>query len=161
MADSSDEHLMQRALALAQTGADGPAIGCVVVLGGHVVGEGTHVVHGGYDPAAHAEVAALRRAGDTLRSAEIPGAVLYSTLQPCGLCMLAGVWAKIGRVVYGAGRADVPSRYFQGRDPQAEESLHGLYGQTLAVEGGVLRAACAALYQAADTDSSAREQASQ
>ena len=148
MADSSDEAFMRRALALAgRHGPDSPAVGCVVVLRGRIIGEGTHVVRGGYDPTAHAEVAALRRASDAMRSAELPGAVLYSTLQPCGLCMTAGAWAKVGRVVYGAGRADVHGRYFEGRDPQAEMSLRALHGQALPAEGGVLREACAALYQ--------------
>ena len=43
------------------------------------------------------------------------GAVLYTTLQPCGMCTMASIWAKIGRIVYGAGRDDVHDMYFEDR----------------------------------------------
>ena len=47
---------------------------------------------------------------------ELRGATLYSTLQPCGMCTMASIWSKVGRVVYGAGRADVHAMYFEARD---------------------------------------------
>ena len=153
MADTGDEGFMRRAVALAQAGErrlEGPTVGCVIVLDGHVIGEGTHVLRRGYDPAAHAEVLALRRAGEAVRGWEIPGAVLYSTLQPCGLCIIAGIWAKVGRIVFGVGPDDVHGVHFEDRDLDAEDGLRNAHRHDLAMQGGVLREACAALYARPD-----------
>ena len=58
---------------------------------------------------------AMRRAGETLKQFEFRGATLYSTLQPCGMCTMASIWAKIGRIIDSAGPEDVHRMYFVSR----------------------------------------------
>ena len=114
-----DRKWMQRAIDLARLGDAAPGknpIGCVIVRDGEVIGEGCNEVDQRHDATAHAEIVSMRRAGETLACHELRGAVLYSTLQPCGMCTMASIWAKIGRIVYGAGRGDVHAMYFEERN---------------------------------------------
>jgi tRNA(adenine34) deaminase len=85
----------------------------VIVLDGEIIGEGYNEVDIRHDPTAHAETVAMRRAGATLRQSEFRGATLYSTLQPRGMCTMASIWAKIGRIFYGAERDQVHPMYFE------------------------------------------------
>ncbi len=121
-------------------------IGCVIVLDGEVVGEGHNEVGIRHDPTAHAEMVAIRRACDRLGREDLRGAVLYSTLQPCGMCTMASIWAHIGRVVYGAGRADVHRMYFEDRHLDTMDFVIDAYRDDLQVVGGVERERCAGLY---------------
>jgi tRNA(adenine34) deaminase len=149
MADSTDEGFMRHAIALAQAGqeaAGGSPIGCVIVLDGRIIGQGHNQTEGDHDPTAHAEVVAMRRAGAAVRNWELRGATLYSTLQPCGMCTMASIWAKIGRIVYGAGRGDVHSMYFEDRHLDTDDFIRDAYRRDIGIEGGVLAADCAKLY---------------
>ena len=113
-----DIGFMRRAMALAREGDRKPGanpIGCVIVLDGAIIGEGYNEVDVRHDPTSHAEIVAMRRAGEKLRQSEFRGATLYSTLQPCGMCTMASIWAKIGRIVYGAERDQVHPMYFEDR----------------------------------------------
>ena len=146
---AQDIAFMRRALALAERAGRVPGtspIGCVLVRDGQVVAEGHNEVDLRHDPTAHAEVVAMRRAGEALGVSQFPGAVLYSTLQPCGMCSMASIWAKVGRIVYGAGRDDVHKMYFEGRDLNTVDFLADAYRDDLSIQGGVLRRECAALY---------------
>jgi hypothetical protein len=73
-------------------------------------------------------------------------AVLYTTLQPCGMCTMASIWAKIGRIVFGAGRDDVHEMYFEERRLDTVDFLHDAYKDDLLLEGGLMVRECAALY---------------
>ena len=120
---------MQRAIALAREGDDAPGknpIGCVIVRGGTVIGEGCNEVDLRHDTTAHAEIVSMRRAGKTLQSDELRDAALYTTLQPRGICTMASIWAKIGRIVYGAGREDVHKMYFEDRHLDTSSSRFGM-----------------------------------
>ena len=101
------EH-MRRAVALSRgsIGAGGGPFGAVVVLGGAVVGEGANRVVPDADPTAHAEVAAIRDACRRLGTHDLSGAVIYTSCEPCPMCLGAIWWARIGRVFYGNARAD-------------------------------------------------------
>jgi tRNA(Arg) A34 adenosine deaminase TadA len=66
-------------------------------------------------PTSHAEIVVMRRAGGKLRQSEFLGATPYSTLQPCGMCTMASIWAKIGRIVYRAERDQVRPMFFEDR----------------------------------------------
>jgi tRNA(adenine34) deaminase len=148
MADADEAH-MRRAVALAEEaakGGGGAPIGCVIVLDGRVVAEGHNEVAAQCDPTAHAEMVAIRRAGQALGRPEFRGATLYSTLQPCGMCSMASIWAKIGRIVYGAGRDDVHEMYFEGRHLDTVDFIVDAFRDDMALEGGVLREECARLY---------------
>lgn len=99
-----DELYMRRALALAQcAAAEGEVpIGAVAVLEGEVVGEGWNRPITLADPSGHAEILALRAAGQATGNYRLPGATLYVTLEPCAMCAGAMVHARIARLVYGA-----------------------------------------------------------
>ena len=100
----TDEHWMRRALELARHAerAGEVPVGAVLVAGGEAVGEGWNHNINANDPSAHAEVQALRDAGQRLGNYRFPGATLYVTLEPCVMCAGAIVHARVARVVYGA-----------------------------------------------------------
>ena len=143
-----DRALMDRAIEQARRGRRPGAspIGCVIVLDGEIVAEGHNEVGLQHDPTAHAEMVAIRRACARLQREDLRGAVLYSTLQPCGMCTMASIWAHIGRIVYGAGRGAVHAMYFEGRSLDITDFIIDAYRTDLEVAGGVGAEACAALY---------------
>lgn len=147
--NDEDKAWMQRAIALARAGNADPGrngIGCVIVLDGRLIGEGCNEVELRHDATAHAEIVSMRRAGEHLQCDELRGAVLYCTLQPCGMCTMASVWAKISRIVYGAGRDDVHEMYFEDRHLDTIDFIHDAFRSDLSLEGGLLAEECAALY---------------
>ena len=97
---------MRHALELAERAArehDEIPVGAVVVdADGRLVGEGWNRNIGEHDPSAHAEIVALREAGRALGNHRLLGCSLYVTLEPCAMCAMAMVHARIARVVYGA-----------------------------------------------------------
>ncbi len=154
-AEAEDIRWMRRALHNAREGgatAGGSPIGCVIIREGVIIGEGYNEVNLRSDPTAHSEIVAIRRAGQNLQNGELRGATLYSTLQPCGMCTMAMIWAKIGRIVYGAGRAEVHAMYFEDRHMNTIDFIRDAYRDDLALRGGVLAQECAALYFPPDSD---------
>ena len=158
----TDEDFMRRAIGLAVDGEKSPnggPIGCVIVRDGEVIGEGHNEVDARHDPTAHAEVVAMRRAGVKLAASRFEGATLYSTLQPCGMCSMASIWAGISRIVYGAERAQVHSMYFEDRNFNTMDFIRDAYKDDLSLSGGVLGDECAKLYYQPDDDPPLEEQA--
>ena len=100
-----DAAFMQRALELAAHArdADGEVpVGAVLMLDDGIVGEGWNRNITLNDPSAHAEIGALRDAGQRLGNHRFPGSTLYVTLEPCAMCAMALVHARVARVVYAA-----------------------------------------------------------
>jgi tRNA(adenine34) deaminase len=99
-----DERFMRLALAEAEAArlTGEVPVGAVVVLGDEVVGRGHNASVARCDATAHAEILALRDAGRAVGNYRLTGAVLYSTVEPCLMCLGAAIHARIGRVVYGA-----------------------------------------------------------
>ncbi len=160
-ADAADLRYMDRALALARKGEKvrgASPIGCVLVLDGQVVAEGHNEVGLRHDPTAHAEVVAIRRACVDLGRDELRGATLYSTLQPCGMCTMASIWSRIGRIVYGAGREDVHQMYFEDRHLDTMNFIRDAYRDDFEVVEGVRREECAGLYWRPDDEPPIEEQ---
>ena len=96
---------MQRALQLATHARDAEnevPVGAVLVQGGEIVGLGWNRNITLHDPTAHAEIMAMRAAGEKLVNHRLTGATLYVTLEPCAMCAMAMIHARIGRVVYAA-----------------------------------------------------------
>ena len=105
MEQGRDERFMRRALELArQAAAEGEVpVGAVVVGNdGREIGAGRNEPIGLADPTAHAEMQALRAAARTLGNYRLAGATLYSTVEPCLMCLGALLHARVGRLVYGA-----------------------------------------------------------
>ena len=103
---STDEDWMRHALALAERAQredDEIPVGALVVdADGRVVGEGWNRNIAEHDPSAHAEIVAMRRAGAAIGNHRLVGCTLYVTLEPCAMCAMAMVHARVARVVYGA-----------------------------------------------------------
>ena len=77
-------------------------VGAVVVFDGKIVGRGHNRQISDRDPTAHAEVVAMRAASAELANYRLAGATLYSTIEPCTMCLGTSVHARIARIVYGA-----------------------------------------------------------
>ncbi len=109
MDDERHRGWLERAIALsgegAGIGAGGP-FGCVVVRDGVVVGEGYNRVLVDNDPTAHAEVVAIRRACAALGSNQLPGCVVYTSCEPCPMCLGAIYWARPAAVYYANTHQD-------------------------------------------------------
>jgi tRNA(Arg) A34 adenosine deaminase TadA len=97
---------MRHALALAERARredDEIPVGALVVdAEGNLVGEGWNRNIAESDPSAHAEIVAMRNAGKALANHRLVGCTLYVTLEPCAMCAMAAVHARLARVVYGA-----------------------------------------------------------
>jgi len=156
-----DIDYMRRALAVARSAnaAEGAvAIGCVIVRDGAVLAEGHNETGPRHDPTAHAEMVTIRRACERLASQDLRGATLYCTMQPCGMCSMACIWAKLGRVVYGAGRGDTHRMYFESRHLDTMDFVADAFRDDMSLTGGVLARECATLYPGPDAPIPASEQ---
>ena len=116
--------------------AGGP-FGAIVVSADGQVFEGVNRVTANLDPSAHAEVTAIRNACQGLGTFDLTGAVLYTSCEPCPMCLATSLWARVERVYFAADREDAADagfdevfyRYFEGTDadraimPVAQEAL--------------------------------------
>jgi tRNA(Arg) A34 adenosine deaminase TadA len=120
---AEDAEFMRRAIALSrrgmEEGAGGP-FGAVVALDGHMVAEGWNQVTSTNDPTAHAEVVAIRRACAALGRFELRGATLYTSCEPCPMCLAAAYWARLEAVVYANGREQAAAIGFDDQFLYAE-----------------------------------------
>jgi guanine deaminase len=109
MAETPNPEFLRRAIALATenvvAGRGGP-FGAVIVRGGRIVGEGANSVTAANDPTAHAEVNAIRAAAKALGEFKLAGCELYTSCEPCPMCLAAAYWAHVDAVYYGACAAD-------------------------------------------------------
>ena len=157
-----DERWMRRAIEVARPKGSDPAsspLGSVIVLDGREIAAERNQTHELPDATAHAEMMAIRRACEGTGELELRGATLYSTLQPCGMCTMASIWSKVGRVVYGAGRDDVHPMYFEARHVDTLSFITDAYRDDIAIKGGCLREECATLYYPPDAELPPEEQA--
>jgi tRNA(Arg) A34 adenosine deaminase TadA len=96
------------------------------------------------DPSSHAEVRAIRKATKRLKNVSLAGYTLYTTCEPCPMCMSAALWAGLDRVVYGATIEDANRHCNQIRIPAAEVAARS--DMTCIVDGPLLRDECYALF---------------
>lgn len=111
---TANDH-MRRAIRLAEENAasgNGGPFGAVIVKDGKVVAEGSNTVTVDNDPTAHAEVTAIRRACAVLGTFDLSGCELYTSCEPCPMCLAACYWAHVSKVFYSAGREDAADAGF-------------------------------------------------
>lgn len=134
-----DQHWMRRALALAAAAEaeNEVPVGAVLVLDESVIGEGWNRPIGSHDATAHAEVLAMRQAGQQLGNYRLGGSTMYVTLEPCMMCVGAMVHARIARLVFGAH--DPKTGALGSRLDLLAEGLHN---HRIEVLGGVLAEEC-------------------
>ncbi len=123
-----DVRFMRRALALAceSVASGGGPFGAVVVRDGEVVAEGVNRVTVWKDPTAHAEVVAVRGACSALGRFDLRGCEVYSSCEPCPMCLGALHWARVGRIFFCATRFDAARAGFD------DAALYDEFSVTLA-----------------------------
>src|SRR5437588_4919265 len=119
--------------------------GSLIVKDGEVVAVTHNTVWQTTDPTAHAEVNCIRAAATALNTIFLQGCTLYSTTEPCPMCLSAIHWAKIERVVFGATIADAAEAGFHELFVPAKD-LATMGRSPLKVESGLLQKECAALF---------------
>ena len=140
----SDELWMAEALREAQRAlaAGEVPVGAVVVLEGRIVGRGCNRPVGTNDPTAHAEIIALREAGQSIGNYRLPGCDLYVTVEPCAMCAGAMTHARIRRLIYGAEDAKAGAVH-----SMLQVLNHPKLNHQVEVSSGVLAARCMDLVQ--------------
>lgn len=112
------------------TKGDGGPFGSVIVKDGQIVGRGHNRVLKNSDPTCHGEMEAIRDACSKLKTHDLSGAILYTTAEPCPMCLGGILWANIKKVYYGCTIADTDKigfrddqfyKTFSNRDSIAEE----------------------------------------
>jgi tRNA(adenine34) deaminase len=157
MPTNEDLHFMRLAVQQANRGATTPGgaeVGCVLVFNGIAAEADYNETQRLNDPTAHSEIVAIRSLCARLERPELRGYTLYCTLQPCGMCTFACVWAGISRIVYGATRKNVNTIYFDTRHSNTADLIGDCYRDDIKIEGGVLEEECCRLYLAPNEDAS-------
>ena len=123
---------------------DGGPFGSVVVKDGKIVGRGHNRVLVNHDSTAHGEISAIRDAEQNLGTHELSGCVLYTTAEPCPMCLFACLWAGIERVYYGCNIDDTDNIGFR------DEKFYDMIGQRVSLNDYVEemdREACLELFE--------------
>ena len=106
---SDHELFMNEAIQLAINGMnadEGGPFGCVIVKDGKIIGRGNNKVTSNNDPTAHAEVTAIRDACKHLNSFQLDGCIIYTSCEPCPMCLGAIYWARPDKVYFGCNHTD-------------------------------------------------------
>jgi tRNA(adenine34) deaminase len=139
-----DAAWMELALELARSAAEAGEVpvGAVVVKDGKIVGWGQNRNLRDHDPAAHAEIVALRQAAAQLGNHRLGGCVMFATIEPCAMCAGAMIHARLARLVYGASDPKA------GAAGSALEVLnHPRLNHRMEVTSGVLAERCSEILQ--------------
>lgn len=105
---AEDARFMEMAIRLSEENVDmgGGPFGAVIVRGGQIVATGTNRVVPNNDPTAHAEVMAIRNACQALGTFQLDGCTIYTSCEPCPMCLSALYWAGVRRICYGNTKED-------------------------------------------------------
>src|SRR6195256_1711055 len=143
----TEQEFMRVAIRKAQDGIElgQSPFGSAIVQGDRLLAATHNTVWRDTDPTAHAEVNCIRAASQALKTIALHGCTLYSTTEPCPMCLSAIHWAKIDRVVFGATIADAKTAGFSELCVGAAE-LAKMGGSHLVVESGLVQKECAELF---------------
>ncbi len=143
--DERDEEFLRRAIELAREAErrDEVPIGAVIVSeDGEILAEASNETIERHDPTAHAEILAIRRAGERIKNYRLTGATVYSTIEPCAMCAGALVNARVARLVYGA-----PDDRFGAVRSKFELCDSDKLNHRIEITTGILEAECRNLMQ--------------
>ena len=103
-----NKEFMRRAILLSEKNIEtgGGPFGAVIAKEGKIIGEGWNKVTSTNDPTAHAEVEAIREACKNLNHFDLTGAEIYTSCEPCPMCLSAIYWARLSKIYYGNTKAD-------------------------------------------------------
>ncbi|HZM04280.1 MAG TPA: nucleoside deaminase [Candidatus Saccharimonadales bacterium] len=122
----SDANFIQRAIELSaehMRAKHGGPFGAIIVRQNEIIATGWNQVTSTNDPTAHAEITALRAAAKRLNSFVLSGCVLYSSCEPCPMCLGAAYWARVDRIVFAATRQDAALAGFDDEELYRELAL--------------------------------------
>jgi tRNA(Arg) A34 adenosine deaminase TadA len=110
----SKQNWMQRAIELSKENVakGGGPFGAIIVRNGQIVGEGVNRVTASNDPTAHAEVEAIRNACKNLQTFELADCEIYTSCEPCPMCLSAIYWSHISKIFYGNTKQDAANINF-------------------------------------------------
>ncbi|HEY2081690.1 MAG TPA: nucleoside deaminase [Verrucomicrobiae bacterium] len=121
-----NKNFMREAIRLSiqmmRRGKGGP-FGAIVVRGNKIVGRGCNQVTSGNDPTAHAEIVAIRDACQRLKTFKLDDCDIYTSCEPCPMCLSAIYWARLGNVYYGNTRKDAARIAFDDDEIYREVAL--------------------------------------
>jgi guanine deaminase len=124
--NSQDLDFIQRAIQLAgehMRAKDGGPFGAIIVRENKIIASGWNKVTSSNDPTAHAEVTAIRAAAAYLKTFVLNGCVLYTSCEPCPMCLGAAYWARVERIVFAATRTDAAGAGFDDEELYQELAL--------------------------------------
>jgi tRNA(Arg) A34 adenosine deaminase TadA len=116
---AQDLEFLQAAIGLAAEhlrAREGGPFGAVIARGGEIIARGWNKVTSANDPTAHAEMTAIRAAAAALGSFQLRGCVLYSSCEPCPMCLGAAYWARVERIMFAASRSDAAAAGFDDEE---------------------------------------------
>lgn len=141
MMSPQDQEFLREAIRLSNekmNAGEGGPFGAVVVRDGQILARGWNRVTSTNDPTAHAEIVAIRQACSESQTFCLAGATIYTSCEPCPMCLCAILWARLDRIVYGASRRDAAAAGFDDemfydeisrgptdRSIPNEQALHG------------------------------------
>jgi len=104
----NDKKFMQRAIELSVENINngGGPFGAVIVKDGKIISEGTNRVTADHDPTAHAEISAIRQAAKKLNTFDLSGCIIYTSCEPCPMCLAAIYWAHLDKIYFGNTKTD-------------------------------------------------------
>ena len=109
LSQKEKEDFMARAVELSKFGMEnnfGGPFGAVIIKGGKIIGEGFNQVIEQKDPTAHAEILAIREACKNINSFDLSGTVIFTSCEPCPMCLSAIIWANIDEIYYANTKDD-------------------------------------------------------
>ena len=121
----------------------------IIVKNGEIIAKGISLVATNLDPSSHNDSVAIRNACKELAALDLSDCILYSTIEPCSMCLAGATWAGVSQVVFGAYQEDIKNNPYELKDYHAEEHAKRLFApftnKEITVIGGVLRKECAEL----------------
>ena len=115
MLSEKEQEFLNKAIELSRAGmfgGKGGPFGCIVVKGSEIIGEGSNSVTSTNDPTAHAEIVAIREACKKLNTYQLTGCEIYTSCEPCPMCLGAIYWARPDRVIFANTREEAAAIEF-------------------------------------------------
>jgi guanine deaminase len=113
--NSIDRHFLQQTIELAvenvKTGKGGP-FAAIITKDDKIIANGTNIVTTSHDPTAHAEISAIRNACNVLNDFQLEGCTIYSSCEPCPMCLGAIYWARLKRLIFAADKSQAEKAGF-------------------------------------------------
>ena len=137
---TKDEEFMQEAIGEAKKGKGPKKFGSVVVKNDRIVARAHATVYEEKDPTKHAEVKAVSEAAKNLANRRLNGCIIYTTCEPCMMCVGAVLWARMDKVVYGMSRKEALELF--NDSSHWHMNIEKLVPKGFEIKKGILKEAC-------------------